>query len=95
MSPLTQESAELLAIEALSWVASEDDLLPTFLGVTGASVDDLRQRATDTDFLVSVLDFLMMNDAWVTAFCDSANYTYDLPIRARNALPGGAQVNWT
>ncbi|MDJ0638517.1 MAG: DUF3572 domain-containing protein [Paracoccaceae bacterium] len=95
MTPLSQHSAEVLAIEALSWLVGNDDLLPVFLGSSGAGEGDLRQRARDPDFLASVLDFLLMDDAWIAAFCDTANYTYDLPLRARAALPGGAEVNWT
>lgn len=95
MTPLARDSAELLAIEALSWLVGNDELLPVFLGSTGAGVDDLRQRAKDPEFLASVLDFLLMDDAWIQAFCDSSDYSYDLPVRARAALPGGANVNWT
>lgn len=95
MTPLSQDSAELVAIEALSWLVGNDDLLPVFLGATGAGEDDLRQRAKDPEFLASVLDFLLNDDAWVAAFCDAAQYPYDRPLRARAALPGGAQVDWT
>jgi hypothetical protein len=95
MTPLARDSAELLAIEALSWLVGNDDLLQVFLGSTGAGGDDLRQRAKDPEFLASVLDFLLMDDAWIQAFCSSADYAFDLPIRARAALPGGAEVNWT
>lgn len=95
MTPLSRESAELLAIEALSWLVGHDELLPVFLGATGASESDLRQRSREAEFLASVLDFLLMDDAWITEFCQSADYQPDFPIRARAALPGGAQVNWT
>ncbi len=95
MTPLSRDSAELLAIEALSWLLTNDDLLPVFLGSTGANADDLRARAQDPDFLASVLDFLLMDDAWIMAFCQGADYTPDFPLRARAALPGGAAVNWT
>lgn len=95
MTPLSQDSAELLAIEALSWLVGNDDLLPVFLGASGASEHDLRQRAKDPDFLASVLDFLLMDDAWIAEFCASADYNPEFPMRARAALPGGAQVNWT
>ncbi len=95
MTPLSQDSAELLAIEALSWLVGNDELLPVFLGSSGASEQDLRARAKDPEFLASVLDFLLMDDAWITGFCDAADYAYDFPVRARAALPGGAQVNWT
>ena len=95
MTPLSRDSAEVLAIEALSWLVSDEELLPIFLGSTGAGADDLRNRAKDPEFLASVLDFLLMDDAWIQRFCDSAEYGYDFPVRARAALPGGAAVNWT
>ena len=95
MTPLSRDSAELLALEALSWLLTNDDLLPVFLGSTGADAGDLRGRAQDPEFLASVLDFLLMDDAWITAFCHDADYQPEFPLRARAALPGGAAVNWT
>ena len=95
MTPLTRDSAEILAIEALSWLVGHDELMPVFLGATGASTGELRDRAKDADFQAAVLDFLLMDDAWVKEFCQSAKYGYDFPVRARAALPGGEAVNWT
>lgn len=95
MQSLSRTNAELLAIEALGWLAGNDELLPVFIGATGTSGDDLKARASEPEFLISVLDFLLMDDAWVTAFCDDAGHSYDTPLRARVALPGGEQVNWT
>ena len=89
------DAAETLALQALGWLLSNDDLLPIFLGSTGASETDLRERASDPEFLGSVLDFLMMDDAWVIAFCDTCGIAYDNVMGARWALPGGEQVNWT
>ncbi|TNF64407.1 MAG: DUF3572 family protein [Rhodobacteraceae bacterium] len=90
-----QDAAETLALQALAWLVGNDDLLPAFLNATGASEADLRARAGEAEFLGSVLDFLMMDDAWVIAFCDAAGLAYDQPMRARAALPGGAQMHWT
>ena len=95
MTPLSQDSAELLALEALGWLAGNDDLVGTFLGSTGASASDMRERARDPEFLASVLDFLLMDDAWIEAFCTEKDYKPEFPRRARAALPGGAAVNWT
>ena len=95
MTPLARDSAELLAIEALSWLVGNEELLPVFLGSTGADANELRRSAKDPEFLASVLDFLLMDDAWIQEFCASADYAPDFPLRARAALPGGAQVNWT
>lgn len=91
----SQESAETLALQALGWLAGNDDLLPVFLGNSGVSEGELRERATDPLFLGAVLDFLMMDDAWVVAFCDANKVPYDNLMTARQALPGGEQVHWT
>lgn len=95
MTPIARDSAELLAIQALAWIAGHDELLPVFLGSSGATEDDIRARAREPEFLGSVLDFLLMDDAWVTEFCQSSDVPMDLPIRARAALPGGSEMNWT
>ena len=90
-----QETAETVALQALAWLAGNDDLFPVFLGATGASGSDLAAQAGQPAFLASVLDFVLTDDAWITTFCDAAGLPYDAPMRARAALPGGEQINWT
>lgn len=92
---MNRAAAETLALKAVSWLVSDEELLPVFLGATGASELDLRSRITDDEFLGSVLDFIMMDDAWVVAFCRAEGLTFESPMIARQLLPGGAQVNWT
>jgi len=53
---MQQDSAETIALQALGWLAASDDLLPVFLGATGACEADLRARAAEPEFLGSVLD---------------------------------------
>ncbi len=92
---MRQDMAETTALRALGWLAGNDDLFPLFLGATGASAGDVAVRAGEPEFLGAVLDFLLMDDAWVVAFCDAAGLAYSVPMQARAALPGGGQVNWT
>lgn len=92
---MTQDYAETIALKALGWLVGNEDLLPVFLGTSGASQSDLQARAGDPDFLGSVLEFLTMDDAWVIAFCDAHEIGYEVPLQARWALPGGASVHWT
>ena len=92
MSP---EQAEIIALQALGWLAGNDDLCPMFLGASGGTSDELRSRATDPAFQASVLEFITMDDAWVIAYCDAVGLGYDQPLRARYALPGAEQINWT
>ncbi|WP_224825850.1 DUF3572 domain-containing protein [Cognatishimia sp. MH4019] len=92
---MKQESAETIALQALAFLIGDDDLRDVFMGATGASAEDMRIRAGDPEFLISVLDFLMMDDAWVVRFCDANGFDYTTPQTARQSLPGGAQVHWT
>ncbi|WP_136439379.1 DUF3572 domain-containing protein [Pacificoceanicola onchidii] len=90
-----RESAELLGLRAAAWLAGQDDLLSVFLGSTGASIDDFRTNLESPEFQGAVLDFLLMNDEWVTSFCNAESLPYDRLMRARALLPGGDQVHWT
>ena len=90
-----QESAELLALRALTWLAGNEELLPVFMGASGLSPDDLAKRAAEPEFLGSVLDFILMDDAWIVAFCDASDLRYDAPMQARAVLPGGEATHWT
>jgi hypothetical protein len=90
-----QESAETTALLALGWLAGNEELMPGFMNASGVSVADLARDATKPAFLASVLDYLMMEDAWVMAFCDANGLPYEAPMQARQGLPGGAQYHWT
>ena len=92
---MQRDAAETVGLRALAWLTGNDELLPVFLGSTGAGLDDLRAGAGDPAFLGSVLDFLTMDDAWVVAFCDAEGLAYETPMRARAALAGGGDVHWT
>lgn len=84
-----------MALQALAWILASEDLMGVFMGATGSSSDSVRQQATDPAFLGSVLDFLLMDDAWITGFCDAHTLDYHLPMIARQHLPGGNLPNWT
>ena len=90
-----KEQAETVAIQALGWLAGEDELLGVLLGASGADVNDLKQMAQNPEFLGSVLDFILMADSHVTGFCDAVGLAYEIPMQARQYLPGGEMVNWT
>ena len=90
---VSQDRAEIIGVQALDWLAGNEELLPVFLGSTGASTDDLRANVQEPAFLGSVLDFVLMDDTWVVAFCDEAGLNYNDIAYARAALPGGEQIH--
>lgn len=92
---LSQDAAETLALQALGWLVNNDELMPVFLGATGASVEDIKGQAGDPAFLASVLEFLTMDDAWVVGFCDTVGEDYMAPMMARQVLLGESGRHWT
>ncbi|NHB78524.1 DUF3572 domain-containing protein [Rhodobacter sp. M37P] len=92
---MTPDMAQTLALQALAWIAAEDEIFPQFLAATGAGLAELRARACEAEFQAAVLDFLLQEDRWVVAFCDGHGHPYTAPLAARLALPGGAEMHWT
>ncbi len=67
-----REIAEIVAIQALSFVAGDPERLGAFLAESGIGPDTLRNAAADPHFLASVLDFVMRDDATVKAFATAS-----------------------
>ncbi len=65
-----REVAEIVAVQALSFIASEPKRLGLFLAESGIGPETLRTAAADPRFLASVLGFIMRDDATVKAFAD-------------------------
>jgi hypothetical protein len=81
-----KEVAEIVAIQALSFVAGEPERLGLFLSETGIGPETLRSAATDPQFLVSVLDFVLRDDETVKAFCAVSELHPTNIAAARQAL---------
>lgn len=62
--------AEIVAVQALSFIAGDPERLGLFLAETGIGPETLRNAAADPRFLASVLDFVMRDDATVKAFAN-------------------------
>lgn len=91
---MTQDRAETLALQALGWIAADEELLPQLAGATGASLGDARDRVQDPAFLAGILEFLTMEDRWIRRFCDDHGLPYDAPLQALRALPGRLRDEW-
>ena len=65
-----REVAEIVAIQALSFVAGDPERLGAFLAESGIGPETLRSAAADPRFLAHVLDFVMRDDATVKAFAE-------------------------
>jgi hypothetical protein len=67
-----REVAEIVAIQALTFIAGEPGRLGLFLAETGIGPETLRTAAADPKFLASVLEFVMRDDATVKAFAEAS-----------------------
>ena len=67
-----REVAEIVGIQALSFLAADSARLGAFLAETGIGPETLRKSASDPQFLVSVLDFVLRDDATVKAFAEAS-----------------------
>ena len=67
-----REVAEIVAIQALTFLAGDPQRLGAFLAESGIGPETLRNAAADPHFLASVLDFVMRDDLTVKAFAKAS-----------------------
>lgn len=80
------EIAEIVAIRALSFLASEPERLGQFLSESGIGPETLRASAKDPGFLAGVLNFIVRDDATVKAFSDFSELPAETITVARDIL---------
>lgn len=85
---MTSAEAEILALKALTFLANSDRSLDRFMSLSGTDQNDLRTRTGDPEFLAAVMDFLLSDEALLTAFCEERLTNPKDLQAARQALPG-------
>lgn len=90
-----QDSAQVIALQALAWILSDDNRLAALMSQSGIGPADLRGKADDPEVLAAVLDHLLGDDHAVMAFCDAHGLPFTAPLAARSVLPGGETLHWT
>jgi Protein of unknown function (DUF3572) len=81
-----REVAEIVAVQALSFVASDPERLGVFLAETGIGPETLRSAAADPHFLAGVLDFVLRDDVTVKAFAAASELDPATIAAAREVL---------
>jgi hypothetical protein len=85
-STAAREAAEILAIQALAFIANEPDRLAGFLNVTGLTVERMRDAARQPDFLTGVLEHMLADEPLLIAFADNAAIDPGEIVRAHSVL---------
>jgi Protein of unknown function (DUF3572) len=86
MQSASADSAQSLAVNALTFIAIDPDRLNRFLGITGLGPDNLRTAAADPAFLGSVLDYVVADEKLLVEFAADAGLNPEAVARAHGAL---------
>jgi hypothetical protein len=84
-----REEAESLAIKALGFVASDPELLPRFLSITGIEASSIRMAAREPGFLAGVLQFILAHEPTLLRFAEDTGTPPAAVGKALRALPLG------
>jgi hypothetical protein len=67
-----KEAAEMLAIQALGFIGEEPERLNAFLHSSGLALEQIRDAARESRFLVGVLEHMLGDESLLLAFAASA-----------------------
>ncbi|HMI97206.1 MAG TPA: DUF3572 domain-containing protein [Micropepsaceae bacterium] len=84
--------AQTLALNALTHIAADGEMLQRFLRISGLEPDDLRERAGDPELLAAVIDFVLSDENLCTGFLAAERIDAKLLHAARRALPGASET---
>ena len=82
------EPADIIALQVLAWVLSDDNRSQRLLDMTGLSVDDLRERAGSAEVLSALMGWLASHEPDLLAASDDLNIAPGHLARAIHQLDG-------
>ncbi|MEN3791853.1 DUF3572 domain-containing protein [Fulvimarina sp. MAC3] len=85
---------EAIAIDGLSFIASDEDLFMRFCGITGLTASEMRAAASEPGFLAGVLDFILAHEPTLMAFSDQSGHAPQTVAAASHRLPGATPHGW-
>ena len=80
------ENAEILALDALGWLAGDETALQRFLDQTGIDAPSLRAGAGTPEMAGAVFDFLLGHEELLLRFCEDADVDPKSVYAARRAF---------
>ena len=88
------DAAQTLALGALSFILNEDSLRDRFLALSGMTAEDMRVHINESDFLASVLDFLVNHEPDLIAYAEQSGEKPEQIVTAWRRLGGGVGQEW-
>jgi len=93
MRPKTQthaDEAEILAINALGFLASDGERLQRFMDLSGLDVAAIRAGAANPAFLGGILDHLLADESLLLIFAEEQQLRPERISDLRRKLPGAS-----
>lgn len=93
MRPKTKnntDEAEILAINALGFLAADGERLQRFMDLSGLDVAALRAGASNPAFLGGILDHLLADESLLLIFAEDQQMRPERIAELRRKLPGAA-----
>ena len=90
------QHAEMIAISALQYLASNEEHLSRFAALSGADLADIRSQASEPGFLAGILDYFVNHEPSLLEFAANANLQPEAVVTAKMVLEHGnqAQEEW-
>jgi hypothetical protein len=83
-----KEAAEALAVQALTFIATDGERLGRFLAMTGIGPGEIRDAAREPEFLSGVLEHLIADEALLETFAAEAGFEPMDVVKAQVVLGG-------
>jgi uncharacterized protein DUF3572 len=82
----SQQTAEMLAVQALAFIAEDETRLSSFVAATGTAPQSIRDAAREPNFLAGVLEHILADENLLIAFADTVAIDPAEAARAHQAL---------
>jgi len=82
-----------LALQALAWLASDEERLVRFLNLSGLTPRGLRATATQPESLGAVLDYLLAWEPLLLLCSEELGVAPEVIAHSRQKLPGAPLLN--
>lgn len=90
---INRGEAEVIALKALGFLATEPDRLSRFLALSGVDLADIGAVAQNPDFLAGLLNHLLQDESLLLTFTAEQELDPRLPALAAEALGHGNRVD--
>ena len=88
------ETAEILALKAVTFVISNEDMSDRFMALSGMDESAIKTAINDRLFLINILEFLVNYEPDLISFANNEDIEPELVTKAWRVLGGGTGQDW-